>query len=425
METEQTMGLEYDTIIIGGGPTGLTIATYAPGKIALIERQPVLGGCHRYDDSSGKFVEHGPRVYSGAYVNVSRVLRDIGTDWDTVFQKIDFSPEYIDNKRWYQWLSAREIAWLTFEYIVFLLFNADHGKIPLKTYCLRKGFSTSSIKYLDLVCRFSDGAGANRYTLWEFLNGFDQHIAPFYAPRKPLDALFAQWGRVLQRRGVDVLVNTNVTSLSGREVHNGYRVHIGSRVLRAKKVIVCVPPVHAARLLNNGPFTSLARKTKYEKYWSISFFGVTYGSSQKTTPWGIIAVQYPFGVVSAAATLFDVKSPVTGKTLSKTANKEAAKEIRRQLGFPDDTRYAYSTGPYQDQAFMMTQTGYIPWNFVDGVATVGCHNGHSSYKFTSMESAVQNALVYLGKTPEKAWFLGDYIRSGILLLLVYTFVRHR
>lgn len=396
----------YDLIIVGGGPTGLTLATYAPGKIALIERHPVLGGCHRRDPSK-EFVEHGPRVYSGAYVNVARVLKDIGLDWDAVFQKIDFSPERIDGKRWFEWLSAKEIAWLTIEYIVFLLFDARHGKIPLKTYCVRKGFSASSIRYLDMVCRFSDGAGADRYTLWEFLSGFDQHIAPFYAPRQPLDSVFAHWSAYIQKRGVDVFVNSNVTAVSEHEVR------IDSKILKAKKVVLCLPPMHAAPFLGDKRFTAFARKTKYKTYWSVSFFGVRFGTSQKTTPWGIIAVQYPFGVVSAAASVFNVKSPVTGKTLAETADDSVAKEIARQLGFPEGTKYAYSTSPYHDQAFMATTTGYMPPNSTR-IESVGCHNGKSTYNFTSMESAVQNALVYLGKSPASAWFLGDYIRFGVI-----------
>jgi hypothetical protein len=412
----------YDYVIVGGGPGGLTLATYLPGKIALIERHAVLGGCHRFDSvRHKKFIEHGPRVYSGAYVNVKAVLKDVGMEWDDYFERTYFSPEDIDDKRWYHWLSLREIALLTFEYLVFAFFNKDHGKdISMKTYCARQGFSKASASYIDLVCRFSDGAGADRYSLWEFVSGFDQHMTSFYVPKKPNDVLFDRWHASLLVKHVDVLVSTNVTAVTPTSV-----VTSSGKTLASKKVILCIPPVYADRLLKHSSlqdskFRDFAVKTKYDMYWSVTFFGATY-AKQKTTPWGVIAVQYPFlTVVSAAASVFHVASPVTGKTLAQTKNPEdVAKEIRRQLGFTDNVTYAYDTGKYNDQAFIAAaRRGHFPAELTNGIAVVGCHNGKSSYNFTSMESAVQNALVYAGKTPASTWYLCDYFRLGFLATVV-------
>lgn len=420
--------MDYDYVIVGGGPTGLTLATYLPGKIALIERHPVLGGCHRADSKTyARFVEHGPRVYSGAYVNVARVLQTIGLSWDGVFEKIQFSPEDIDGKRWYQWLSVKEIAYLTLDYLVFAICNKDHGKdISMKTYCTRRHFSPQSLEYIDMVCRFSDGAGASRYSLWEFVSGFDQHISPFYAPRKSNDSLFDTWHAYLTNKGVDVILGANVTSVSKNAV-----VVSGKKTMTTAKVVLCIPPVYADKLLKKSKvqdtkFRDFAVKTKYDMYWSVSFFGATYGK-QKSTPWGLIAVQYPFGVVSAAATKFDVPSPVTGKTLKRTSDpKEVAEEIRRQLGFSDSVEYAYATGKYNDQAFVAAaKKGYYKAELSSGIAVVGCHNGNSTYNFTSMESAVQNALVYAGRTPETVWFASDYLRFALVGAVFATAVLNR
>jgi hypothetical protein len=412
----------YDYVIVGGGPTGLTLATYLPGRIALIERHPMLGGCHRANPSAPRFVEHGPRVYSGAYVNVQRVLRDIGVAWDDAFVPTAFSPELIDGKRWYQWLSPREISLLSWDYVVFAFFDKDHGKrVSMKTYCLRNAFSAQSTSYIDAVCRFSDGAGAARYTLWEFVSGFDQHIRSFYLPRQPNHVLFAHWHRFLQKRGVDVHVSTAVTRVTKTSVA------CGDRVLRARKVILAVPPHHASQLLEKSKlseprFKDFAKKTKYDIYWSVSFFGTRIDNAKghATTPWGIIAMQYPFeGVVSAAASVWDVPSPVTGKTLAQTTDPDAvAKEIRRQLGFDDDVEYAYQSGPYQDQAFVAAAgKGYVRPKLACGVYTVGTHNGESNYNFTSMESAVQNALVFAKQPVQSPVHASDALRASVLAAL--------
>lgn len=418
------MAMMYDYIVVGGGPSGLTLATYLPGSVALVERHTVLGGCHRSDPSEGQFVEHGPRVYSGAYKTVRHVLRDIGLEWDEVFQKIAFSPEHIDGKRWYQWLSVKEIAWLSYEYIVMAFFNADHGRsISMHTYCTHKGFSSSSLAYIDMVCRFSDGAGSERYSLWEFLNGLDQHSLPFYTPRRPNTWLFDRWHAFLTARGVDTYLGSNVTSVSSDTVV----LHDGSTLCAKRKIILCLPPYHASALVPNVPgFRDFALKTKYDMYWSVSFFGVSVDNSsgQRTTPWGVVALQYPFGVVSASASKCFVKSPVTGKTVTESKPEEVAKEIARQLGFPDTVDYAYSKSKFHDQAFVASAgAGYIDFQLTETIDSVGCHNGYSTYNFTSMEAAVQNALTYLGRETQTTLYVNDYVRWSIILCLVVFLVR--
>ena len=250
--------------------------------------------------------------------------------------------------------------------------------------------------------------GDARYTLWEFLSGFDQHLRPFYVPKKPLGWVFERWADRLRARGVDLFLGEAALRVSKT------RVTLQTQELRACRVVLCMPPTHAAALL--GVRSAFAKRTAYEPYWSVSFFGATVPASQRSTPWGVIAVQYPFGVVSAAATLFDVRSPATGRTLRQSDDDEAAREIRRQLGLGDDVRFAYLQSPYHDQAYVaVPNAGAL--TRMRGIDVVGCHNGRSSYHFTSMESAVQNALTYLGRRPRSPWHLSDFIRCVIFVTL--------
>lgn len=403
----------YDHIIVGAGPAGLTLATYLPGRNCLLERQSVAGGCHRVLPEYASFVEHGPRVYSGSYVNMHKVLNDIGVSWKDHFDAVYYSPELIDGKHWYRWMSHQEIVWLSVEYLLYCIVP-NHGKsISMKEYCTSKGFCPGTMDKIDLVCRWSDGGGSDRYTLWQFLSGLDQHSKSFYVPSKPLGTLFEYWVRWLQsNKACDIFMSANVTRVSPTTVSTEHGVFAG------KKVILCIPPVYASRLLKasgllDPEFQAFSKATKYNPYWSVSFYTDSWDNSQghRSTPYGVVAVQYPFGVLSAAGTRFDVPNE-RGVMLKDLSDDEAAQEIRRQLGLSENVPYAYLQGPYNDQSFVMTpQHQSYPAALPGGVDVVGTHNGHSTYHFTSMESAIQNALVYTRTQRETAWNISDWLYS--------------
>ena len=88
---------EYDYIIVGGGPSGLTSALYLSSltntRVLLIDKNPSLGGCHRVIrvGEENYFTEHGPRMYSSAYLNFKTILRKIDTSFEDVFVKSRFN----------------------------------------------------------------------------------------------------------------------------------------------------------------------------------------------------------------------------------------------------------------------------------------------------------------------------------------------
>ena len=85
--------MNYDYVIIGGGPTGLTVAYYLNKmgkKCCLIDMNESLGGCHRVKRVNGLFTEHGPRIYSDTYVNFMKMMKEWGYKFQDLYTEYNF-----------------------------------------------------------------------------------------------------------------------------------------------------------------------------------------------------------------------------------------------------------------------------------------------------------------------------------------------
>lgn len=438
--------MSFDTIVVGGGPAGLTLATYLPGKTCVIEHENI-GGCHRVRRDKGLFAEHGPRVYSGAYVNVANVLEDIGTSFRDTFRPYVFSPEHIDGKRWYNAFSWKEMLAVSVAYARYL-FDTSYGTdVSVLEWCRANTFSPETTRYVDSVCSFSDGAGASRYSLNEFLSGFDQHtVFGFYEPRRAHDKhLFPIWNAYLENKGATIRRAHVARVLHDNGKAHGVALADGTKV-HAKRVIFAVPPASLVPILKNSKlvepgFEEFSRRTKYDPYWSLAFHferdaKILDHEGFRSTPWGLIYLDMPFAdekykVLSVAAAKWDVPSPATGKTLKQHMREKddgaIVDEILRQLRLPSKpVKISIPTGTYFDTAFVAAAgAGHWPSTLTccTDLFSVGTHNGLSDYKFTSMESAVQNALAFCGKKRAKCVHASDLIR--ILMTLIFAWVVYK
>jgi hypothetical protein len=79
---------EYDYVIYGGGPTGLTLAYFLSKnnyKVALVEKENILGGCWKVEWNDTKyFTEHSPRVLIGSDPIFFDLLKEIGYKYNIV-----------------------------------------------------------------------------------------------------------------------------------------------------------------------------------------------------------------------------------------------------------------------------------------------------------------------------------------------------
>lgn len=263
-----------------------------------------------------------------------------------------------------------------------------------------------------------------------------------YQPNSPNDlSLFKLWRTHLERNGVEIMLNSEIVNFehdSDSILSCDIRYNKAIINVRAENYVIATPPMSLTNILQNtgipnafGDYNVLkkwATETDYLDYISVSFhwdstliLPKVYGFP--SSEWGvgfIVMTDYmqlhessSTTVISVMATILDQKST----TINKTANeckteKEVIDEIFRQL---NDTFSGALLSPtvaimtpniYYDtkkQKWDSSDTAYVaavntkPLPFYSPkyskLYTLGTHNGKSAYKFTSMESAVTNAMV--------------------------------
>lgn len=466
------MAPNFTYAIVGGGPAGLTAAhelARAGHSVLVLEASDQLGGCHAVmRNADGLFAEHSPRVYSQAYVNTRAQLRRQGMDFDALFVPYKFSLTTIGVGGVAGHLSLRELFWLATAFV-----GAQGGSVA--QFMARHDFSDGARDYIDRLCRLTDGAGADRYRLSQFLQLVNQQwLYSLCEPRRPNDqALFPQWQRALEKEGVHMQLNTAVHRIelkSASGARDGFQVLTNKGTWQAANVVCAIPPrslwalLHQSHLQHAFPGLSQAwvGQTDYETYVPVALHfhaplppAVTTVYGFPASDWGIafIVMSQYFepagrpGIISATITRPHAVSRHTGTSANQSTEAQVVQEVYRQLAdflpLPPMTA-GFVTPGVQRQAgtWHNPHTAYIAaagtgplasHGTVPGLYTVGSHNGQSWYDFTSMESAVCNALAFCNTQPRvqlpilAAWTLKQLVLllALLVLLLMITFTRAR
>jgi len=448
---------KYDYIIIGAGPTGLTLAFLLSKynmKVAIIEKDSNIGGCHgvtrinslfsessegrkpfllksKYPSTSrGAFSEHGPRIYIDNYLMFKKILSEMNTSWDDLFVPYKFGRgEFLNSV--FPILSTRELFHLIW---AFLTLNDSYKKISLLEFTQKYNFSEKSINLLDNLGRITDGGSIEQYTLYNFLQIINQNfLYKIYQPRLPNDiGLFKIWENILVSRKVDIFKNSTISDIDHYN-NKIISVTFNNRTLYGTNFIFAMPPYSINELLKNTSlkdvfsdrFDKWSKLTNYITYIPITFhwqnkikLNPIWGFPQ--TSWGIAHIVLSdymnFNncnsktVIIAAITKHN-KSNYINKSPHEISDKNTIiKEVIRQLrllhnNLPDPD-YAIMDQNYYDgnkwiskhTAFMTTKYGHIDFESkYNNLYNCGVQNGHSFYSFTSLEASVQNAVSLVHK----------------------------
>ena len=457
----------YNYVIVGGGPCGLTMAWLLSkvGKVLIIEKNSVVGGCHRVIRVDGLFTEHGPRMYPGNSYTFQMILEDMGLSFDDIFVKYHLNTFGI-SKDLLREMSFKEIWTFITAYLRYFIDSSFSKSVSMKQFMSMNGFSKKTMENVDAIGRFTDGAGMDRYTLHEFLEIINQNFMyNIYQPKKPHDVgLFKDWVEKLKEtNNVDIVLNGEVM-----RVNDGILTYINDGRefdIDYEKCIFAIPPVSLMKVLIRSGieyegFQDFTEKTKYLQYVSVIFHwnkkvDVNDPGYTIVTDWKIVSVTLSDymdfeddrsqTVVSTELCDPDGYSEYLGKYVNDCTKDELVNEMFRQLkihlnqdDLEEPTYKILSPKIYKkdgkwfsdDSAFILTTDGY--WNKIeisDGLYTAGSHCGFSDYCFTSMETAVSNGIAIAHKLAplshkyQVKTFLtmGQVIGSILLIIIIITY----
>jgi protoporphyrinogen oxidase len=423
----------YDFIIVGAGPTGLTLAWLLSSKhkVALIDSAPTIGGCHRVIRDDGHFTEHGPRVYSSAYKTVESLLNNMDIRWDDIFTPYKFIMGAIGGRTW-QSLHVTELLTLASAYVQ-LAFGRDYSKTSMREFT--RDWSRESIDYIERICVLTDGQRADTYPVAKFLQLVNQQTGLYklYQPKAPNDELlFAQWEQKLRERGVTFHLATECTAVREGEV-------VTTRgTFTANNIILATPPRTLARL--GLVSQEYAAKTSYIDYITVNFeFMLDKGQTLPPT-WGFPATAWGLAHI-VVSDYWDGDHPLTiscgitnvdapdrnGKTARTSDDNYVIASALEQLreSYPlllEPTSAKIGSRIGQESAFVGTD--FIPHAMKPGIYNAGTQNGKAQYAYTSMETAVANGAAMANMfgcgevKPVLAWTLNQAILLAIAIICI-------
>jgi hypothetical protein len=411
--------MDYDYVIVGAGPTGLCLAyilSKYKKRVALIEKNSYLGGCHAALYDRGLIYEHGPRIYIDNYLMFTQILNEMGYEFSDLFTPYKFGKSsYISDV--VLKLSFREISWLLY---AFITLNDSYKNTSLSDFVHIHDFSQESIELLDNIGRVTDGGNIEQYTLFNFIQIVNQNfLYTVYQPKVPNDkGLIKVWENQLVKQGVHIYKNAHITRIDHDAKKIKY-ISFNNQNISSKTFILAMPPYSINELIKkiNIPhafgdgFDKWSQQTNYITYIPITLHWNTKQDLETVwgfprTEWGIAHIilsdymkfKTSKTVITAAITKAYKVNHITDTNIIINGVIKQLQSLHPNMTKPDhavmkENYYDGTTWVSNNTAFMTTKFGHIDFKSIfNNLYSCGVHNGQSEYAFTSLEAAIENAI---------------------------------
>ena len=119
----------------------------------------------------------------------------------------------------------------------------------MQEYTTKHNFSESTKKYINAVCKLTDGATIEKYTLLKFISLINQQsLYTLYQPKLPNDiGLFKLWKNYLTN--TTFIFNANVNNIIGNNGVINSIIYNNNQIIKAKQFIFAIPPLSLCNIL--------------------------------------------------------------------------------------------------------------------------------------------------------------------------------
>jgi hypothetical protein len=377
----------YDIVIIGGGPSGVSLAIMLQktGKsILLVERERTLGGCWRVEWQDNKYyTEHSPHIMTSKYKRFFKMCKVLG-----VKNTFENTYKYV-NALFSIYLSKNVVGNLTFSDIIKIVSGLIISRFIENTQTIQEFSDHLSEKAKKAMYMISVTAAStpDRVLIQDLFDEMQTSPPNIQQLKKP--ELWIQKAEIYLKESdnVDVILNATIDSI--KSVSDGS--YILNNSIETRECIMALPPIAISNILKNSDKSLQNNWLPYDKFkeWAYGSYYASIGFQlhfEVDVPysdewcwscageWNVIILPMSkyldtFSKDKAiktvwSCTLIDQSnySSYLKKKISDCTTEEIGKEVIRQLGVPKPKRITFYDGLYTDEetsTYMSKDTGFV------------------------------------------------------------------